>query len=310
MSTAQARHLWRLVAVALPLLTLSCSDDPAGPRDDDAPHLPLNTMVGTVKGATIDVDGTSHALGGFLHVPTGEGTGIHLQAEFGGLPLVIHIPGEPSPGAVALGRWDTSVDYVRRDTLMNVGRGPNPSIFFGPRPAVTLGHYNGLEHGTLEIDAVDLPAHPDYFDKGVIRGRIHARAALDTLGSPAELILEPDTVDIVVEFNVELEGWAIGRTSAEFIGGALAGESATTLTGSGLIHYRGSEATDTLLVVSLTGPLTRSGERLQLWFGTTSREPGKVEFEFHVPVLFFIHWMDGPPPSESLSLRAVPLWTP
>src|SRR5690606_16814013 len=109
-------------------------------------------------------------------------------------------------------------------------------IFFGPRPAVTFGHYNGLEHGTLETDAVDLPAHPDFYDRGLIRGRIRARAAVDTSAPGPGFIPKPDTVDIVVEFNVELEGWAIGRASAEFSGGALAGESATTLTSSGSIH--------------------------------------------------------------------------
>jgi hypothetical protein len=88
-----------------------------------------------------------------------------------------------------------------------------------------------------------------------------------------------DTVDITVEFFVELESWPDGRASAQFVTGALAGLSATRMIGSGSEYFFNPAHVDPLLVVGIQGPLAESGNTLVLWFGTRLRAPGSATLE-------------------------------
>jgi hypothetical protein len=150
---------------------------------------------------------------------------------------------------------------------------------------VVLGHYAGLDGGSLEIDAIKIPAHPSYSDKGSIRGRLKTRAVGDQLNVLPGSVITPDTIELSIEFWVELDGWADGRATIEFMDGALAGESAVNMIGSGSIYYVGNERVDPQFVVSLTGPLTESGDRLQLWFASRLRGPGEATLEAIDPEL-------------------------
>jgi hypothetical protein len=265
-------------------LAVAC-DSSTAPKDD-RPALSPNTVAARVKGATIDVEGTFAAEGGYLHVTGGAGSGVHLEGDLDGFPLVIHIPGVPTVGKVALGRWDLTTDHARQDSVALVGRDGFQSVVIGPRPAAAVGYYTGLGGGTLEIDAVEIPSFPDRYGTGSIRGRVSTRAALDKRLLPQDILLQPDTVDIVAEFLIALQSWADGRGAAKLVGGARAGESASMI-GSGSIYYLGDARTDTILVVGLAGhladQLAGDDEPLQLWLATRLRKPGEAMLEAIAP---------------------------
>lgn len=268
-----------LVVVATLPLVLACDSSPSEPKDD-GPVLSLNEMAVRVEGA-LTREGVYEALGGYQHVVGAEGNGVFLQSFVGDLPLVIHIPGDPTVGKVSLGRWSDAINRVRQDTVFNVVR--KPSISFGEVPAATFGHYNSVPGGVLEIEEIEIPPYPNFFEEGSIRGRLKTRAVLDEQGGLLDPSAEGDTIDLVVEFWVSLEVWPDGRASVEFVEGALAGEPVGEMIGSGSVYYLGSRDVDPTLVLSFTGPLEASGERFWVMIGSKLRAPGEGEL-IAVPV--------------------------
>ena len=287
-----------LCAALLPVL--SACDSSTDPVAEPPVEMADNTLAITASGA-LEFEGVVEAIGGFQHVSTGEGTGIHISAEVGGLPFAIHLPGPPVVGEFPLGRWDALDDYVRGDTILWVGR--KPSISFGDGPAVVLNHYASIEYGTIEIDDITIPEADDFFGTGNIRGRLHARAVADSLLVVPGTSFEPDTVDLSVEFNVAIENWPDGRAAADFVGGTFAGMSVPRLLGSGSVYLIGTDPED-LLVVGLGAGMSDRGE-FRLWLGTKltgagsaaleSIDPDSISWPGYWPDHFIAGTLDGRP---------------
>jgi hypothetical protein len=271
---------WPLLALAALPFVLAC-DSPTEPK-----KMAINTVEVTVKGG-LNFNNVVDARGSFLHVTGGDDRGVRIQTDVQGFPLVIHIPGEPTTGKFRLGEWDPARDGARVDTIPHVRTFPNPS--FGEHPAAAFAHYTSLEGGTLEIDAVQLPAFPDH-DKGSIRGRLNTRAVANSLMLPPGTSIPKDTIEISVEFLVELGSLSLGRASVQFVGGSLAGEETASMIGNGVIYRFDDRRDEPLLLISLTAPPTKSGERLQLWFGTKLLETGQAEIVTIAPGDIHEHW--------------------
>lgn len=258
-----SRLLLRLALAALPF-TLAC-DSPTEPRG-----MERNTVEVTVKGG-LNFHDVAEARGHFQQVTGGDGHGVRIETEVQGFPLVIHIPGEPKIGRFVLGPWDPEVNLVRADTLKH---SQLLQLFsFGGRPAASYAHYASLGGGTLEIDEIKLPNSQDPL-KGSIRGRLNTRAVADPRLLPPGTSIPRDTIELSVEFHVELWRHAIGRATVQFEGGSLAGDGVITMAGNGATHQYMDGQKDPLLLISLVTPLAKSGERLQLWFATSLLGPG------------------------------------
>jgi hypothetical protein len=268
-SANPARRI-RGVLAGLLACTVGCTE----PTKPAPPILDANTMIVRVSGRTT-LEHTAEARGGFQWIATGSGSGIHLQAEdIGGLPLVVHIPDRPVPGAYRLERWDPRWNFVRRNAVLNVVRGP--SLSFGAAPVVTLGHYTSVAGGTLEIDAVTLPDVRAFSKRGSIRGRLHTRAAVDQRLVPPGIAIRSDTLSISAEFRVELENWPDGSAAVTFSDGVLAGTSSTAMVGSGSQYFSASPTTAPRLVIGIAAMPPESADTIQLYFGTRLRGPGRV----------------------------------
>lgn len=242
----------------------------------DRPEIPINTVSITVSNGAISMDEVAEALGGYQHVTTGVGTGIRIGSVPGGVPLSIHLPGEPQAGEFALGRWDPAADFARHDTVP-IFHGHSPRVSFSGALALALGNYSSFD-GVVLIDSVRVPQYGNGNSLGQVRGRIEARAAVDPSSAAPGSVVDPDTIDITVEFRVRLEGWHDGRADAQFADGALAGRAAPGLYGSGNTYYVGGIShADPQLVVLLQGRLADNGERIAVWFGTKLTGPGEED---------------------------------
>lgn len=275
----RSRGLPLLVLTALSF-ALACAS-PTEPKE-----MAINTVEVTVRGG-LNLNNVVDARGVFRHVTDGEGHGVRIETEVQGFPLVIHIPGKPTTGKFRLGEWDPARDGAREDTIRNIRIFPNP--YFGEHPAAAFAHYASLEVGTLEIDEIQLPAYPDHH-RGSIRGRLNTRAVANNLMLPPGTSVPKDTIDISVEFRVELGSFSLGHASVQFVGGALAREGMTRMIGNGAIYIFDDQRNDPLLLISLTAPATKSSERLQIWFGTRLLGPGQAEIDTIAPGDIHEHW--------------------
>jgi hypothetical protein len=270
--TASANHAPALLI----LVAMAAACDSTTAPDPARPDLVLNTVAITVSGGAMVLDEVVEALGGFQHVTTGQGTGIRIGAVPSAAALSIHLPGTPHAGQFSLGRWDPGADFARHDTIP-IFHGHSPRVSFGGDRALALGIYSSFD-GVVLIDSVTLPEYGNGNSVGQVRGRIEARGAVDPAYLGPGVPLDPDTVDITVEFRVSLEGWHDGRADAAFGGGALAGMSAPDMYGSGNKWYIGGfPHADPRLVALLQGRIAGTGERLAVWFGTKLPGPGSAD---------------------------------
>jgi len=282
-----------VLVCGLAVAAVSAACDADGPAGVD-PGPDLNTARIVVNGGP-ELDMVVKALGGFHSVTTGDGEGIHVYAKPQDLPFAIHIPGRPAPGTYAVGRWDPDGDYLREnatlhvdppgvtkvDGILHVMR--EPSVSFSGAVAARLGHYASLGGGTLELFEVDLPDDRAQSAAREARGRASGRLKTRAVANPklAEpgADVEPDTIDISVEFQVELANWPDGRASATLAGGALDGATLPFMFGSGSAWEIVGEP-DRRVLIAVTGEIAETGERVDLWIGTTLQDgPGTVAFE-------------------------------
>jgi hypothetical protein len=261
------RHLrpFRLALSSAPVVAACGGSTEPAPRTEPDP----NTIVAEIAGA-VEFSGTGQALGGHYYVVGQQDQGVHLQGVLGGHSLVIHLPGLPVAGTHALGRWDLARDYVRRDSIMNVGR--KPSIAFGDRAVAALDHYTSLEGGTLEIDAITPPLRGKWFDRGEVRGRLQMRAAADSVLLPPGTLFVRDTVEVIAEFRIELENWPDGRARLTAFTGPLAGTVLPSMLGGASVWVVNGKP-DTLLLLGVADTLP-TGEQLRFWVATTLGAPG------------------------------------
>lgn len=280
---------WRnRVVPVLPLAVLAsaCGDLPTRP---EPPPLALNTMRVKVSGS-IEMDTVVASYGGFQPVMTGEGEGLRVFADPRGIPLAIHLPGQPTVGRMTLGRWDPERDHLREggvltadpwqfstdalQTLLGLGR--NPSISFGGAPAVVFGPYVSVSGGMVDIEAIDLPEPRDFsavVPRGSIQGRILTRVVIDPrLLGPGEEFTA-DTLDLAIAFRVSLENWPDGRGALTFTEGDWAGTTLPLLVGQGA-NWRVMGDPDRWLVIGLWGEIPGTGKDVRVWFGTKLRDPG------------------------------------
>lgn len=281
------RSLVLVTGLAVAALSAACGDDgPAGPGRD----LEVNTLRIVVDGG-LELDTVVKALGGFQSVATGEGEGIHVYAKPRDLPFAIQLPGRPSPGTYSVGRWDPSRDYLRENATLHVDPPGvtrvngitlverEPSVSFSGAVATRLGHYASVEGGTLELFEVELPNERANSVSREALGKVSGR--LKTWAVVNSGLVEPgadvtaDTIDITVEFRVELANWPDGRGTATIVGGALDGTSLPNLYGSGSFWQIGDEP-HRRVVIGVSGVNAETGERVDLWIGTTLQGRGTV----------------------------------
>lgn len=338
-----------------------------------------NTMSIAVRGK-VNFDGVAPAFGGYQRVPTGVGSGLHLQSEVQGRRLTIDIPGHlVRPGRIPLSVCSSFTDFQRVDSINWVGR--KPSFWISFFPCARFGEYTSLPSADFEIDSLTVPPYPDFFGTGRVRGRLRAMATQipSALTQPTP-VASRDTILIAVDFWIDLENWPDGRANAVSGFGAFFGYNVSILGGSASEHYFSSQHTDPLLVISFAAAGLDLQDTVYVWLGTRLRSRGsatllpldsanmelprkwpahflamkvvgqhndytlqslsgtitldslaeyrgptwgeakgyvtadmavqgspprqnplRIEFSFHVPVGFFVEWLQAPPPSVARS---------
>jgi hypothetical protein len=289
----------RQILASLVYLVLAACETGTEPGER-RPNLALNTMAIHVSGPTTSLSSTVTARGGFQHITsdprafTASG-GMYIYANPQGLPFAISFPGFPEVGEAAVGRWDPRAVYLREEgelsadpvvfarhrPIMNVAR--PPSIAFGEHVAAVLGAYVSIPGGVLTIDEIDIPDRRDFTGietvrAGAVRGRMSFRAARDSLLTSPGAAFSHDTLDIVVDFSVELENWPDGRAAVHFTDGPLSALPPLRVVGSATDWARETNP-ELQLVIGLGGVPYENGDVLTLWFGTRLSGSGSAPIE-------------------------------
>jgi hypothetical protein len=263
-------------------------------------------MAIQVAGPAMSFSSTVTALAGFQHVTQNlqaitAGDGMYIYAEPEGLALAISVPGLPNVGASAVGMWDPRAVYLREGgelravpraferqrPILNVAR--PPSIAFGEHRAAVLGEYASIPGGALSIDEINIPDRRVLLGDGGtvagrVRGHISFRAARDSLLTDPGTPFSPDTIDVVVDFFVELENWPDGRAAVHFTDGPLSGLPPLVAVGSATDWTRDSGPARQL-VIGLGGVPYDNGDILTLWLGTRLTGRGSAAIEAMDPAL-------------------------